>query len=147
MRTLYSAGKLAQVINEMKRYNLDVLGISEMRWTESGKMDSDGTTIFYSGGSKHERGVGIMLTAKVAQTVISWEPVSDRIITVRLQARYFNVSLIQVYAPTNTASDEDKDLFYEQVQNVLDAIPGHDMKILLGDFNAQIGNDNTGWGM
>ena len=63
VRTLYSTGKLAQVINEMRRYNLDVLGISEMRWTDSGKMDSDGISIFYSGGSKHERGVGIMLTA------------------------------------------------------------------------------------
>jgi len=46
-----------------------------------------------------------------------------------------------VYAPTNAASDEDKDMFYEQVQNVLDATPGYDMKILLEDLNAQIGND------
>jgi len=71
VQTLYCTGILAQVINEMKRYNLDVLGISEMRWTGSGKMYSDGISIFYSGGSKHERGVGIMLTSKTAQTVIS----------------------------------------------------------------------------
>ena len=49
VRTLYSAGKLAQVLNEMKRYHVDIMGISEMRWTDCGKMESDGFTIYYSG--------------------------------------------------------------------------------------------------
>jgi hypothetical protein len=79
---------------------------------------------------------------ETARAVISWEPISDRVITVRLQARYSKVTLIQVYVPTNAASDQDKDKFYEQLQNVLDATPEHDMKLIMGDVNAQIGTDN-----
>ena len=145
VRTLYSTGKLAQVINEMKHYQLDILGISEMRWTDSGRIESDGMAIYYSGGTKHEKGVGIILTKEMAKSVIAWEPASERIIMVRIETRYTKVTLIQVYAPTNAAEDQEKDEFYELLQDVLDATPEHDMKIIMGDFNAQIGRDNTGW--
>ena len=144
VRTLYSTGKLAQVINEMNRYQLDILGVSEMRWIDSGKTESDGMTLYYSGGTKHERGVGIILNKAMSGAVIAWEPVSDRIITVRLQTRLTKVTLVQVYAPTNAAEDKEKDNFYELLQDVLDAAPEHDMKIVMGDFNAQVGKDNTG---
>ena len=130
----------------MVKYNLDMLGVSEMRWTGSGKIVSDGITVYYSGGeSKHERGVGILLNQKTAGAVIQWEPVNDRIIMVRLQSRYTKVTIIQVYAPTNTASDTEKDEFYGLLQQILDATPEYDMKIVLGDFNAQIGGENEGW--
>jgi len=92
-----------------------------MRWTRKGKMESDGISIFYSGSVNHQRGVGILLNQLTLKSVTSREPVSDRIITVRLQARFSKVTLIQVYAPTNTTSDTDKDEFYEQLQNVVDA--------------------------
>jgi len=81
----------------------------------------------------------------MSRAVISGEPVNDRIITVRLQTRYTKISLIQVYAPTNTADDEEKDKFYELLQDVLDSTPEHDMKIILGYFSAQVGTDITGW--
>ena len=129
----------------MRHYQLDILGISEMRWTDSGKIESDGMTIYYSGGTKHEKGVGIILTKEMAKSVIAWEPASERIIMVRIETRYTKVTLIQVYAPTNAAEDQEKDEFYELLQDVLDATPEHDMKIIMGDFNAQIGRDNTGW--
>ena len=145
VRTLYSAGKLAQVLNEMKRYHVDIMGINEMRWTDCGKMESDGFTIYYSGGNKHERGVGIILTAEMARAVIAWEPVNDRIITIRLQTKYMKITLIQVYAPTNAADDKEKDEFYEVLQAIMDGTPEHDMKLFLGDCNAQVGKDNTGW--
>jgi len=57
-------GELTQVINEMKQYELAVLGLREMRWTDNGQVESDGISILYSGGSKHERGVVIMLGTK-----------------------------------------------------------------------------------
>ena len=55
------------------------------------------------------------------------------------------MTIIQVYAPTNAAGDDEKDEFCEQLQQVFDAIPEHDRKIVMGDFNAKIGKDNTGW--
>lgn len=88
----------------MKRYKLDILGISEMRKSGSGKMveEEEGVTVYYSGGEKHEKGFGILMTQEMSRAVIAWEPVSDRIITVRLQSRYTKVTLVQVYAPTKT---------------------------------------------
>jgi len=54
--------------------------------------------------------------------------------------------MVQEYAPTNTASDQEKDEFYELLHQVMhDAAPDNDMKIVLGDFNAQIGRDDEGW--
>jgi len=89
----------------MKRYKMDILGISEMRWTGSGKMESEGIYIYYSGCTKHERGVGIMLTKEMSRAVLTWEPVSDRIITIRLQSRYTKITLVQVY-------QQEKDYFF-----------------------------------
>ena len=103
VRTAYSCGKLAQIINEIGRYKLTILGISEMRWVSSGRLISDDTTVLYSVGEKHERGVGILLSKEISKAVDSWEPVSDRIITVRLKTRFMNVTVIQVYAFTETA--------------------------------------------
>jgi hypothetical protein len=84
-----------------------------MRWTGSGTIESEGNSIHYSEGLKHERGVGIMLNPEVSRAVISCEPINDRIITIRMQARYTKVTLIQVHAPTNTANDQDE--CYEQI--------------------------------
>lgn len=136
MMTFYSTGKLARVINEIQKYKLDILGVSEMRWT--------GIKVYNSGGtSKFERGVE-QLNKKISGAVIHLEPVNDGIITVRLQSRYTEVTVAQVYAPTKTASDEDKDEVYKLLQQLQDASPEHDMKIVLGHFNEQVGKDNEG---
>ena len=55
------------------------------------------------------------------------------------------MTVIQIYSPTNEASDEDKDTFYELLQKEIDATPRHDLLIILGDANAKVGSDNTGW--
>ena len=145
VRTAYETGKLEQIIKEMKRYKLGILGVSEMRWAGSGKIVSDDITVLYSGGDHHERGVGILVSKDIAGAIIGWEPVSDRIITIRLQTRFTNVSIIQVYAPTNSALDQDKDDFYEQLHVTIDDLPSYDMKMAMGDFNAQIGDNIEGW--
>ena len=62
-----------------------------------------------------------------------------------LATKHTKMTLIQVYAPTNSAPEMEKDDFYGMLQGVLDAVPGHDLKILMGDLNVQIGSDRTGW--
>ena len=98
MRTAFSTGKLAQIINEMKMQQVKILGISERRWTGSGKLVSEDRTVIYSRGEKHERGVGLLFDKTTEMAIINWEPVSDRIITARLKTRFTNVTIIQVYA-------------------------------------------------
>ena len=145
-RTLYQTGKLAQLLREFNEYKLDILGISEMRWTGSGKInDSGGTTLLYSGHQdRHVYGVGFMLNKEATRALISWEPVSERIITARFQSRHAKTTVVQVYAPTEDAEDTEKDSFYDQLQNVFNELPSYDIKLLIGDFNAQLDDDRQG---
>jgi len=69
----------------------------------------------FSGGSKHESGVSLLLSKGAARSLIAWEPVNDRIMSVRLKTRFTCATIIQAYAPTESASDAVKDDFYDQL--------------------------------
>ena len=145
VRTLYQTGKLEQLLREFESCNLEILGLSEMRWTGSGKEIHQGKTILYSGHSEHHvHGVGIVLNDQAAKALIAWQPVSERIITARIQSRHTKSTIVQVYAPTEEADHTDKDDFYEQLQDTLNRVPNHDVVILIGDLNAQIHRNREG---
>ena len=97
--------------------------------------------MLYSGrdDDAHLSGVAMLLSRKADSCLISWSPLNDQIITTRFNSRYIRTSIVQVYAPTDDAEEEAKDVFYEQVQNVLDKIPKHDLVILMGHWNAKVG--------
>ena len=131
---------MAQTIREFANYGLDVLGLTEVRWTGSGKIMHGETTFLYSGANEsHERGVGIMLNNEASKALIGWNPVNDRIITARLHRKHSRTTVVTVYAPT-----EDSDEFYQHCQDVLNDIPRSDIVIFLGDLNAQIGKNRQG---
>ena len=147
VRTMYGIGKTTVVAREMRKYDIDVLGISECRWAGFGRMRTQTSeTLLYSGrdDDAHISGVAMLLSRKAASCLISWTPVNDRIITARFNSRYIRTSIVQVYAPTNDADEEAKDVFYEQVQNVLDKIPKHDIVIQMGDWNAKVEDKQDG---
>ena len=144
VRTLYESSKLRQVLKEMERYKLDILGISECRWTGSGKMTSQGHTVLYSGRNEHTAGVAIIISKKNKKSLLEWNPIDDRIITARFNSKYTKITVIQCYAPTNPSPVEDKDRFYEVLQKTIDKVPKHDVLIVMGDLNAKVGADNTG---
>ena len=107
VRTMHQCGKAQQVINEMKSYKLDILRISEMRWTGNG-ITSEGMIPFSGNQNSHNRGVGILLHDITTKALIGWKPVIDRIITARLITRHAEVIVIQVYATTNVSTDDEK---------------------------------------
>ena len=74
---------------------------------------------------------------------MEWTPVSDRIITARFKTFARNITIVQVYAPTNNATSEEKESFYDQLSTTLDKIRKGDIKIVMGDLNAKVGSDNT----
>ena len=86
---------------------LSILGISEMRWTETGKLSKHGYTIVYSGKENtHTNGVEIIIENKIAKSMMGFWPISDRIIMLKLEAKPFNIAVIQVYTSTQDHSDE-----------------------------------------
>ena len=83
---MYETGKTAQVFKEMERYRLNVLGLSEIRWTGSGKITlGTGATLCYSGRTdrQHHEEVGIAMDRHSAKALLEWEPVSSRIVRAR----------------------------------------------------------------
>ena len=102
-RTLKAAGKLQELTHEMDRYRWNLLGLCEMRRTSFGKTTTEeGHKVFFSGKEvKHERGVGFLVHKDIVNTVMEWRPVPSRLITIRLRAVPFNITIVQAYAPTS----------------------------------------------
>ena len=147
VRTLFAAGKLQQVSKEMDAYGLEILGLSEVRWTGEGKeIGPRGETILYTGSKdKHENGVAIMIKKDIGQSLMEWRGYGERIIKARFFSNHIKLTVVQCYAPTNNADQEEKDEFYSVLGDALSETSTHDMVIVMGDLNAKVGSDNTGY--
>ena len=144
VRTLYQAGKLANVMMEMKRMKINMLGLCETRWMGTGCFETEGHKVIYSGGDKHVKGVGIILNKEISNCILGYWTVSERILLIKLRGQPFNLSIIQVYAPTAESSEEDIDDFYEQLEQAMDQCKSQEVIIVMGDLNAKVGNERVG---
>jgi len=114
-------GKLEVVKQEMARVNIDILGISELKWTGMGEFNSDDHYIYYCGQESLRRnGVAIMVNKRVWNAVLGGNLKNDRMISVRFQGKPYNIIVIQVYAPTSNAEEAEVEQFYEGLQDVLE---------------------------
>ena len=114
-------GKLEVVKQEMARVNVDILGISELKWTGMGEFNSDGHYIYDCGQESLRRnGVTIMVNKRVRNAVLGCNLKNDRMISVRFQGKPFNITVIQVYAPTSNAEEAGVEWFYEDLQDLLE---------------------------
>lgn len=140
--TLNEPGRIEQVQFEAERLKIDVLGMAEVRWIGNGVHNVNGWRFYYSGADVHHRGVGFLVSPKVSQAVTAVQPVSDRIMRITIQAKPKPVSLIQVYLPTAEAEEEESNEQYRLLQETVNLIPRQHRMIVMGDFNAKIG-ENT----
>ena len=113
--------KLEAVKQEMARVNINILGISELKWTGMGEFNSDDHYIYYCGPESLRRnGVTIMVNKRVWNAVHGCNLKNNRMISVRLQGKPFRIKVIQVYAPTSNAEEAEVEWFYEALQDLLE---------------------------
>ena len=117
-------GKLEVVKQEMARMNVDILGISELKWTGMGEFNSDDHYIYYCGQESLRRnGVALIVSKRVRNVVLGCNLKNDRMISVRFQGKPLTTTVIQVYAPTSNAEEAEVERFYEDLQDLLELTP------------------------
>ena len=117
-------GKLEVVKQEMARVNVDILGISEIRRTGMGEFNSDDHYIYYCGQESLRRnGVAIMVNKRVRNAILRCNLKNDRMISVHFQGKPFNITVIQVYAPTSNTEEAEVERVYEDLQDLLELTP------------------------
>ena len=107
-------GKLEVVKQEMARVNIDILGISKLKWTGMGEFNSDDHYIYYCGQESLIRNAVAIIVNKRVQNAVLWCNIKkDRMISVHFQGKPFNITVIQVYAPTSNTEEAEVEWFYE----------------------------------
>ena len=114
-------GKLEVVKQKMARVNIDILGISELKWTGMGEFNSDDHYIYYCGQESLRRnGIAIIVNKRVWNAVLGCNLKNGRMISVHLQGKPYNIIVIQVYAPTSNTEEAEVEQFYEGLQDILE---------------------------
>ena len=137
-------GKLEVVKQEMARVNIDILRISELKWTGMGEFNSNDPYMYYcKQESLRRNGVAIIVSRRVRNAVLGCNLKSDRMVSVRLQGKPLNITAIQVYAPTSNAEEAEVQRLYEDLQDFLELTPQKDVLFIIGDWNAKVGSQET----
>ena len=126
-------GKLEVVKQEMARMNINILGISELKWAGMDEFNSDDHYIYYCGQEFLRRnGVAIRVNKRVWKAVLGCNLKNNRMISVRFQGKPFNIMVNQVYAPTSNAEEAEVERFYEDLQGFLELTPQNNVIFIKG---------------
>ena len=129
------------VKQEMARVNIDILGISELKWTGMGEFNLDDHYIYYCGQESLRRnGVTIIVNKRVQNAVLGCNLKNDRIISARFQGKPFSITVIPVCVPTNNAEEAEVKRFYSDLKELLEVTPQKDVLFIIGDWNAKVGS-------
>ena len=109
-----------------------------------GECNSDDNFIYYCGQESLRRnGIAIMVNKRVQNVVLGCNLKKDRMISVRLQGKPFNITVIQPYDPTSNTEEAEVELFYEDLQDLLELTHKKDVLFIIGDWNAKVGSQET----
>ena len=132
-------GNLEVVKQEMARVNIDILGISEPKWTGMGKFKSDDHYIYFCGQESLRRnGVALIVNKRVRNAVLGCNLKNNRMITLpfpRQAIQYYNNPSL---CPTSNAEEAEVEQFYEDLQEVLELTPKKDLLFIIGDWNVKV---------
>ena len=132
-------GKLEVVKQGMAKVNVNILGISKLKWTGMGEFTSDDHYINYCGqGSLRRNGIAIMVNKTVQIAVLGCNLKNDIIISLHLQGKPFNITAIQVYTPTSNTEETEVERLYEYLQDLSKLTPPKNVLFIIGDWNAKV---------
>ena len=117
----------------MARVNVDILGISKLKWTRMDEFNSDDHYIYYCGQESLRRnGVAITVNKRVQDAVLGCNLKNNRTIYAHFKGKPFNTTVIQAYAPTSNAEETEVEQFYEDLQDLLELTPPKDVLFIIG---------------
>ena len=119
----------------MTGVNIDIIGISELKWTGMGESNSDDHYIYYCGQESLRRN-GVV-NKRVQNRVRGCNLKNDRMILIYFQGKQFNITVTGIYAPTTNAKEDEVEWFYEDLQELLELTPQKDVLSIIGDQNAK----------
>ena len=129
------------VKQETPRVNIDILGISELKWTKVGEFNSDDHCIYYCGQvSLRIKGIALTGNERVQNAVTGCNLKNDRMISVCFQDKPFTITVIHVCAPTSNAEEAEVERFYEDQQDLLELTPKKYVLFTIGDWNEKVGS-------
>lgn len=141
VRSLGVVGKLENLIIEMKKLDLEIVGMSEVRWKNQSDYWNDGYRIIHSGDDTGKNGVGMIMNKDWGHRVKNVVLYNNRIMLVKLQINENEVmNVIQIYMPTGTYDDEAVEEVYDQIDDVWEMVDRNEKVIVLGDWNAVVGS-------
>jgi len=140
-RTLNSTGAVTLLDQELQRWNIQLAGLQEVRWLDSGETTVGDTTFLWSGrkDGKHQEGVALAVQKKLMAACVSWTPINERLLHARFKHSAGHLSVIVAYAPTQNADKSAKEQFYMDLEGAMQECRKNDLKVVLGDFNAVTG--------
>ena len=144
--------RTALIARELERYGIDIAALSETRFPDEGSIcePKGGYTFFWKGKEQHEdriHGVGFAIRSSL-MSQLSELPVgiNERLMKLRFPlSGSRHMTIISVYAPTLTSPDDVKESFYEDLDTLVKATHPDDKLVVLGDFNARVGQDHESW--
>ena len=139
-RPWHEHGQIGVRKTEMKRLNIDILGISELHWTGNGYFNSGDYTVYYSGNESIRRnGVAFIANKEIATGCQCFNLINDRVLSIRIRGKPRPLTILRVYAPTTDAKEEDIEKFYADLQQAIDQVSAKDTILIAGDFKAKAG--------
>ena len=138
-------GRGREPADMMEQRNVDILCLQETKWKGSKARNiGGGCKIFYYGADGRKNGIGIVLREKLVESVLEVKRVSDRLMAMKLEVNGSILNIVSAYAPQVNYSMEEKNDFWEDLDELIESISTEERIVLGADLNGHVGEGNIG---